>query len=84
MGGLNATELQRVAEDVQKAGKLRELADALEVDVPLLESPQEDTKASLTLLHRWQSDIGIGVEAQTHSLLVYHLRCIGLVETSNK
>ena len=80
-GDLNATELQRVAEDVQRAGKLRELADALEV-VPLLESPEEDTNASLTLLQRWQSSAQSSLEA--HSLLVHHLRCIGLKRTSNK
>ena len=81
MGGLNATELQRVAEDVQKGGKLVELADALEV-VPLLESPEEDPNAASTLLWRWQSSMESSLQA--HSLLVYHLKCIGLVKTSNK
>jgi len=75
--------LQRVAEEVQKAGKLRELADVLEV-VPLLQSLQRDTNASSILLRRWQSDVGVDVQVETHSLLVYHLRCIGLVETSNR
>ena len=80
-GGLNTAELQRVAEEVQGAGKLRELADALEV-VPLLESLGEDTNASSTLLRRWQSSMEGSLE--THSLLVHHLRCIGLKRTSDK
>ena len=80
-GGLNVTELQRVAEEVQGAGKLRELADALEV-VPLLVSLGEDTNASSRLLQRWQSSMESPLEA--HSLLVHHLRCIGLVTTSDK
>lgn len=80
-GDLSDMELQRVADDVQKSGKLKELADALEI-VPLLESLVGVTNASLTLLQRWRSGVESGLLA--HSLLVHHLKCIGLVETSNR
>ena len=81
MGDLSNTELQGVAGDIQKFGKLQELADALEV-VPLLESLEGDTNAPLTLLQRWRS--GVESSVQAHSLLVHHLRCIGLVKTADR
>ena len=74
-------ELQGVAGDVQKFGKLNDLAGALEV-VPLLEFLEGDPNTSLTLLQRWRSDVGSSLLA--HSLLVHHLRWIGLEKTSNK
>lgn len=80
-GNLTDTELQRVAVDVRDPGKLQELADALEV-VPLLESLKGDTNPSLTLLQIWRS--GVENRLLAHSLLVHHLRCIGLVKTSDR
>ena len=79
MGDLSDTELQEVARDVQRSGKLKELADELEM-VPQLQSLQHNVNPPLTLLHRWHCGIMIAVEA--HSLLVHHLKCIGLTETS--
>ena len=78
-GDFNDAELRGVADDVQEAGKLKELADALEV-VPLLESVEGDTNATFTLLQRWR--LGMVNCSEAHSLLVHHLRCIGLTETS--
>ena len=74
-------ELQEVAGDVQKSEMLNDLARALEV-VPLLESLEGDPNTSLTLLRRWRSDVKNSLLA--HSLLVHHLRWIGLEKTSNK
>ena len=68
-------ELQRVACDVQRDGKLKELADELEMAL-------HDVNAPITLLRRWRYEIKNGLEA--HSLLVYHLKCIGLAETSDR
>ena len=81
MGDFSDTELQEVACDVQGSGKLKELADELEM-VPQLQSVQHDVNASLTLLCRWRFEIKNAVEA--HSLLVHHLKCIGLTETSDR
>ena len=80
-GDLSEAELKEVAGDVQRAGKLRELADALEV-VPLLESLEGDVNGPFTLLQRWRHGVKDGLEA--HSLLVHCLRCIGLIETAEK
>ena len=68
-------ELQKVADDVQGDGKLEELADELEM-------PLHGVNAPLTILRRWHVEIKDGLEA--HSLLVHHLKCIGLPETSNR
>ena len=73
MGDLNDAELQRVASDVQRAGKLKELADELEM-------PLHDVNAPITLLRRWNYEI----ELEAHSLLVHHLKCIGLPGTSDR
>ena len=81
MGDLSDTELQEVARDVQRSGKLKELADELEM-VPQLQSLQHDVNDPLTLLHRWRCEIKNGLEA--HSLLVYHLKCIGLPATADR
>lgn len=75
---LSEAELKGVAGDVQRAGKLRELADALEV--PLLESLEGDVNGPFTLLQRWHHCVKDGLEA--HSLLVHCLRCIGLIQTA--
>ena len=80
MGDFTDVELKGVADDVQRAGKLKELADALEV-VPLLKS-LGDINAPLTLLRRWHSGMESGLDA--HSLLVHHLKCIGLTKTSDR
>lgn len=79
MGDFTDIELKGVADDVQRAGKLKELADALEV-VPLLKS-LGDINAPFTLLRRWRSGID-GLDAHSH--LVHHLKCIGLTETSDR
>ena len=71
----------RVAGDVQKSGKLNDLAGALEI-VPRLELLEGDPNTSLTLLQQWRSDVESSLLA--HSLLVHHLRWIGLEKTSNK
>ena len=81
MGDLSGRELQRVASDVQKYGKLKELADELEM-VPQLQSLQHDVNAPLTLLCRWRFEIENRLKA--HSLLVHHLKCIGLTGTSDR
>ena len=65
-----------MAGDVQKYRKLIELADEMEM---AHNSPENDV---YTLLQRWRSEIENGLEA--HSLLVYHLKCIGLTETSHR
>ena len=65
-----------MAADVQKYGKLNELADELEMAHKSL------VHDVYTLLQRWHSEIENGLEA--HSLLVYHLTCIGLTETSDR
>jgi len=70
-----------VARDVKRNGKLKELAYELEM-VPQLESLRHDVNAPLTLLHRWLHEIKNGLQA--HSLLVYHLKCIGLTGTSHR
>ena len=81
MGDLSDTELQAVACDVQRNGKLKELADELEM-VPQLQSLQHDVNAPLTLLSRWRFEIENGLEA--HSLLVHHLKCIGMRGSSDR
>ena len=70
-----------MALDVQRDGKLKELADELEM-VPQLEPLQHDVDTSLKLLRRWHSEIENRLEA--HSLLVHHLKCIGLRGTSDR
>ena len=80
MGDFTDVELKGVADDVQRAGKLKELADALEV-VPLLKS-LGDINAPFTLLRRWRSGIESGLDAHSH--LVHHLKCIGLTKTSDR
>ena len=80
-GDFSDAELQGVADDVQRNGKLKELADALEV-VPQLESLEGDVNAPFTLLQRWRLGVESGSEA--HSLLVHHLKCIGLRKTSDR
>ena len=70
-----------VAGDVQEAEKLEELADTLEV-VHELKSLEHDANAPYTLLSRWYHSMEGGSEA--HSLLVYHLQCIGLEGTSRR
>ena len=69
--------MQGVADDVQKAGRLKDLVDELEI-MPLFESSEN---LPFQLLKRWHQ-VEYGSEA--HSLLVYHLRCIGLMQTSQK
>lgn len=81
MGDFTDVELKGVADDVQRAGKLKELADALEV-VPFLKSLEGDINAPLTLLRHWRSGMESGLDA--HSLLVHHLKCIGLTKTSDR
>ena len=80
-GDLSDTELQEVARNVQRDGKLKKLADELEM-VPQLQSLQHDENPSLILRRRWRSEIQNAVEV--HSLLVHHLKCIGLTETSDR
>ena len=81
MGDLSDTELQAVASDIQRDGKLKELAHELEM-VPQFQSLKHDVNAPLTLLCRWHFEIENGLEA--HSLLVHHLKCIGLTGTSDR
>ena len=70
-----------MARDVERDGKLKELVDELEM-VPQLESLRRDPNPPLILLHRWRFEIENGLEA--HSLLVHHLKCIGLPGTSDR
>ena len=79
-GGLSDSELQGVAYDVQKADKLANLADSLET-VLLLKSLEGDADAPFKLLQRWHR---VENTLEAHSLLVHHLRCIGLTQTSDK
>ena len=81
MGDLSDTELQAVAYDVQRKEKLKELADELEI-VPQLQSLQHDVNAPLTLLCHWRFEIENGLEP--HSLLVHHLKCIGMRGSSDR
>ena len=73
--------MKGVANDVQESGKLKELSDELEIadKVELLEC---EANPPLTLLQRWHSGAKSGLEA--HSLLVYHLKCIGMTGTSDR
>ena len=80
-GDLTYAELEGVADNVQKNGKLKELADALEV-VPQLESLEGDVNAPFELLRCWRLGMENGSEA--HSLLVHHLKCIGLQKVSDR
>ena len=80
-GHFSGAELQGVADDVQRNGKLKELADALEV-VSQLESLEGDVNAPFTLLQRWR--LGVESCSEAHSLLVHHLKCIGLRKTSDR
>ena len=73
--------MRAVACDVQRDGKLKELADELEM-VPQLQSLQHDVNAASILLNRWRFEIEDGLEA--HSLLVHHLKSIGLTGTSDR
>ena len=73
--------MKRVACDVQECGKLKGLADELEMAHQLM-SLEHDVDASLTLLQRWRSGIECGLDA--HSFLVHHLKCIGLTRTSER
>ena len=75
-GDFNDAELKDVADEIKRAGKLEELADELEMNHQL----QSLENAPFTLLQRWYSGIDSGIEA--HSLLVHHLKCIGMPETS--
>ena len=77
-GDLNNAELLGVADDVQRCGKLKELAEALEV-VPLLPSLEGDP---FTFLKLWRFGVESGLEA--HSLLVHHLKWIGMIRTSDR
>ena len=70
-----------MASDVQRSGKLKKLADELEM-VPQLESLRHDVNPPLTLLHRWRHETKNELEA--HSLLVHHLKSIGLPGTSHR
>ena len=79
-GGLSDSELQGVADDVQKAGKLADLADSLET-VLLMKSLEGDVDAPCKLLQRWRR---VENTSEARSLLVYHLRCIELTHTSDK
>lgn len=69
-----------MADDVQKAEKLADLADSLET-VLLLKSLEGDTDAPFKLLQRWRR---VENTSEAHTLLVHHLRCIGLTQTSDK
>ena len=69
--------MQGIADDVQKAGKLEDLADTLEA-VPL----EDDMNEPFKLLQRWR--LGFENSLEAHSLLVHHLKCIGLTQTSGK
>ena len=79
---LTDAELQGVAEAVQRTGKLKELADALEV-VPLLKAleEEEETNSTLKLLQHWHR--GLKGSLGVHSILVHYLRCIGLEGTAD-
>ena len=75
-GDFSDAELKGVADEVKRAGKLKELADELEM-IHQLESVKD---APFTLLQRWCYEIESALEA--HSLLVHHLKCIRMPETS--
>ena len=78
MSDFNVAELKAAADEVKTAGKLKELADELEM-IHQLKSLEN---APFTLLQRWCYGIKSGLEA--HSLLVHHLKCIGMPETSDR
>ena len=77
-GDFNDAELKGVADEIKRAGKLKELADELEMNRQL----KSLENAPFTLLQRWHSGIESGLEA--HSLLVHHLECIKMPETSHR
>ena len=62
----------------REEGKLKELADSLEMTVHF----QEDTQGVI-LLDRWQSDMK-QFNIHTRSHLVHHLRCVNLDDTANR
>ena len=77
-GDLNDAELKGVADEIKRAGKLKELADELEMNHQL----ESLETTPFTLLQRWCCEIESGLEA--HSLLVHHLKCIKMPETSRR
>ena len=77
-GDFNDAELKGVADEVKRAGKVKELADELEM-IHQLKSLEN---APFTLLQRWCYGIESGLEA--HSFLVHHLKCIGMPEISHR
>ena len=77
-GDFDDEELKCVADEVKGAGKLKELADELELSHQL----KSLENASFILLQRWRYGIKSGLKA--HSLLVHHLMCIKMCETSDR
>ena len=77
-GALSATELQAVADEVQRKGKLKELADSLEMTTHLHMNIQ-----GVNLLERWQSEMK-QFSIHTKSHLVHHLRCVNLNDTAER
>ena len=70
-------ELQGVAQRIMSSGKLKEIADALEL-LPQLQSIESEPNPAFTLLQRWSRHGG-----QVRSTLVHYLRQIGLRATAD-
>ena len=67
-----------MAQEVQRAGKLKELADSLEMTTHCQYNIQ-----GADLLDRWQQDME-RFSIHTRSHLVHHLRCTNLIHTAER
>ena len=67
-----------MAKEVQRAGKLKELADSLEMMTHYRSNIQ-----GADLLDRWQKEME-RFHIHTRSRLVHHLRCINLTDTAQR
>ena len=75
---LTTAELQAVAQEVQSKGKLKELADSLEVAIHY----KSNIEGHL-LLDRWLKDMKqFNLHAKSH--LVHHLRCVDLNDIAER
>lgn len=77
-GAVSKAELEVVAQEVQRADKLKELADSMEMAIHFRSSVQV-----ANLLDRWQKEME-QFNIHTRSHLVHHLRCVNLTDTAHR
>ena len=66
-----------MADEVQREGKLKELADSLEM------TTYQKIIQGVTLLERWQNEMK-QFDIHTRAHLVHHLRCVNLNDTAER